>query len=71
MKLTELEERVLACLGTNYPRVASSVADHIWPGHNMRAQGAGGAASRVLVAMKKKGLVRWVARDGSWGWIIG
>lgn len=68
--MTEVERRAIESLGNYWPRVASSVADHIWPNHKMRAQGAGGAAARVLARLRKRGLVAWVCRQsGSWGWI--
>lgn len=62
------EARALRAL-TRYPVPASSIAAHIWPGHQMRAQGAGAAASRVLKRLERQGRARWTANDHSWGWI--
>lgn len=67
--LEEARRRLIAHALTREPgRIygAAELADVIWPGHNMRAQGAGGAASRVL---KKLGHT-WVSRNGSWGWTL-
>lgn len=49
---------------------AASVADAIWPGHGLRAQGAGAAASRILTRLKADGLVRWDSSGTDWGWKI-
>ena len=65
-------ERAHASLSTMMPLPASSVAEAIWPDTEWRAaQGAGAAASRVLKAMEKRGLARWIAVNGrhKWGWI--
>lgn len=50
---------------------ASDVGNAIWPNNEMRAQGLGGAASRVLKTLQRDGLARWGA-DGKtwWGWLI-
>ena len=53
------------------PMPASSFADAIWPGHRMKPQGAGLAASRVLKEMEKSGRAGWVSRltaGHQWGW---
>lgn len=49
---------------------ASAVADAIWPGANFKSQGAGAAASRILVLLKKDGKVTWhrSRSKGDWGW---
>ena len=69
--------RALECLSHVGPLelyVPSAVADHIWPGHGMRGQGAGLAAVAILVRMKKEGFVRWECRERgrfrSFGWKI-
>ena len=73
--------RALACLAEEaareYPRLLSAawVAMAIWPDNQMRAQGAGAAASRILKTLKVDGLVVWeVVRPGeiaeSWGYCI-
>ena len=65
------ETRAVSCL-TRTPVPASYVADHIWPDNNMKAQGAGGSASRILKRLEKKGLARWTGHaPGGWGWING
>lgn len=65
--------RALAALSFASPKPSSMVAGHVWPGHRMKAQGAGGAGSRLLKRMEKDGLVGWVhVRTGrfyTWGWI--
>lgn len=52
------------------PVPSSYVADHIWPDHRMRAQGAGAAASRVLKRLEKQGLAKWTHNGRNWGWIM-
>lgn len=52
---------------------ASWFADAIWPGHRMEPQGAGAAASRVLVALRREGRAGWESRysggrRSDWGW---
>jgi hypothetical protein len=50
---------------------AADVAGEIWPGVEFRAQGAGGAASRILKLLEREGLVRWWTSQYpffSWGW---
>lgn len=49
---------------------ASWFADAIWPGHQMAAQGAGAAASRILKRMEQAGEARWKSDRGNWGWTI-
>jgi len=49
---------------------AASIAQAIWPDNQMTAQGAGGAASRILKRMEKAGRVYWTTRDGGWGWAL-
>lgn len=56
------------------PVPASFVAMAIWPNANFHAQGAGGAASRILHRMKDEGLAYWTVRTSlgghkSWGWV--
>lgn len=66
------QTRALAVLDYSHPLPASAVADAIWPGHEMAPQGAGAAASRILVGLRKKGLARWTPGDGHgvrWGWV--
>lgn len=50
---------------------ASDIGNAIWPNSEMRAQGLGGAASRVLQSLQRDGLAQWDA-DGKtgWGWMI-
>lgn len=47
---------------------ASSVGQAIWPTSELRAQGLGGAASRILKRMQNENLVVWDSRSGDWGW---
>lgn len=53
---------------------ASSVAHSIWPGVAFRAQGAGGAASRILKLLADDGLAGWTTDHHgdyvNWGWQI-
>ena len=49
---------------------ASQVADAIWPGHEMARQGAGAAASRILVGLKAKGFAVWTIVNQNWGWML-
>lgn len=55
------------------PATPATIAHHIWPEHQMHAQGAGGAAARVLRKMEKEGLTaRWCGKRygrNSWGWV--
>lgn len=54
---------------TRSPIPAATIADAIWPDNKMKAQGAGGAASRILRRMEKEGLVRWASNERFWGWV--
>ncbi len=68
--MDEAKRRALAYLrGKKYVK-ASCVAGAIWPGVEFRAQGAGAAASRILKALEKDGLVKWSSASDSsdWGW---
>lgn len=47
---------------------ASHVAASIWPDNQMKAQGAGAAASRILKRMEKEGLVMWTVGKRNWGY---
>jgi hypothetical protein len=54
---------------------ASNVAHSIWPDTQFRAQGAGGAASRILKALAVDGMAVWTVdhNGGRWvdsGWAI-
>lgn len=62
-------ERALTALNAAEPKPAAIIADAIWPGHNMHAQGAGGAASRILKRMEKQGLAHWTSNSRRWGWV--
>lgn len=62
------ENRALAALSVTELRFASDIAAAIWPGHEMKPQGAGAAASRILKRLERKGRARWTVRDRSWGW---
>jgi hypothetical protein len=69
LTLAEAESRALAALDFKELSGAADIARRIWPGNMMKAQGAGAAASRILVGLKKRGMVEWrVSRSGSWGW---
>lgn len=52
------------------------VAHGIWPDTEFSAQGAGGAASRILKSLEKDGMVIWTLERFSggglrdWGWQI-
>ena len=67
--MAEAKRRVLVFM-EKYPglRKASEFGYAIWPEANFTSQGAGAAASRILVALKKDGWVRWSSRNGDWGW---
>ena len=49
---------------------ASDVGNAIWPNSEMRAQGLGGAASRVLKTLQRDGLAKWGVDGTWWGWLI-
>ena len=53
----ECERRVLAALDKLRPMYTATVADHIWPDHDMPAQAAALAAGGVLGRMRRRGLV--------------
>ena len=65
----EAKKRALKILLPNRPLPASYIAEAIWPGHSMKAQGAGAAASRILKRMQKEGLAEWRHIERHWGWI--
>lgn len=65
----EAERRALSALSYLNPIPANGIANKIWPDHSMRAQGAGGAASRVLKRLEKQGKARWASDASRWGWI--
>ena len=69
--MPEAKRRVLAFMKKNPGmRRASEFAVVIWPEAVFKAQGAGAAASRILVALQKDGLVRWTSSGDNWGWIL-
>ncbi len=51
-------------------RKANEFAVAIWPEATFKSQGAGAAASRILVALQKDGLVKWDSDGRDWGWIL-
>lgn len=66
--LDECKRRALSVLSRR-PMGAQWVAHAIWPGHKMKAQGAGAAASRILKHLERERKARWHSeRDGPWGW---
>ena len=72
--VSEAKRRALAHLDGVYPMTAASLADVIWPDHLMSAQGAGGAASRILKHLCDEGLAKWVCIGGpasrqAWGYV--
>lgn len=70
--LVECRKRALMYLSSQaYCVPASCVGNAIWPSSEMRAQGLGGAASRILRGLQKDGLANWSSngRD-AWGWEI-
>ena len=64
------EARALSALSEDRPLPAQWVADAIWPDHQMKPQGAGAAASRIMKRLEKRGLCHWkfVAYVGQ-GWV--
>lgn len=50
--------------------VANAIALAIWPDHEMTAQGAGAAASRILKRMEKEGLCVWTSDERNWGYVL-
>lgn len=70
VSLDVAKQRALNCLAiVDAPLPASAVADAIWPEHNMKVQGAGAAASRVLKVLEKEKKVKWKSNDNGWGWV--
>lgn len=50
---------------------AACVGAAIWPNSEMRAQGLGGSAARILRGLQKDGLARWSSNGRQdWGWEI-
>jgi len=69
--LDECKCRALAYLRSHPGCVkASMVAGSIWPDAEFKAQGAGAAASRILVHLQRDGLVEWTSTDSDWGWRV-
>ena len=70
VSMVQAERRAFEALSPtpNMLATPASIADAIWPDHNMKPQGAAGAASRVLKRLQKRGLARWVSRKNNWGW---
>lgn len=67
--MEECKSRAIAFLRTQSIFCkASGVAYAIWPDATFRAQGAGAAASRILKALEKDGLVRWTSDGRQWGY---
>lgn len=64
------EARALAMMprGAERPLPAQEFAAAIWPTHEMKPQGTGAAASRVLKGLSRRGLCRWMHRGSWWGW---
>lgn len=62
------KKRALTAL-TSEPRPAATIADVIWPDNKMKAQGAGGAAARILRRMEKEGLAHRTVSRNHWGWV--
>lgn len=70
----QAKERALAFLDRRVPHNPSTIGMHIWPDNNMRAQGLGASAIRILKRMEAEGLVRWTIvnigeRTECWGWV--
>jgi hypothetical protein len=78
LPIEECKRRALACgqtVGTGELRRASFFAEAIWPGHPMKPQGAGAAASRILKLLEREGRAGWrcvydraSSRGRRWGW---
>lgn len=53
---------------------ASEFAEAIWPGHKMKPQGAGAAATRILKHLEAEGRAGWISHyergesRSRWGW---
>ena len=63
----EAEQRVLDTLDRERGTRPARIAEAIWPGHTMKAQGAALAAGGILGRMQSRGLVGYAR--GSTGWI--
>jgi len=76
--MPEAKKRVLAFLRKSNVKIhkASAFASIIWPDVEFTSQGGGAAASRILKALEKDGLVKWISvgsrasRDQNWGWTL-
>lgn len=76
--MAEAKLRALTLLKREQDRglvAASQTAYKVWPEASFRAQGAGGAGSRILRQLELDGLARWIVRETShgsksWGWEI-
>ncbi len=62
--------RVRESLRGASPVLASQIADAIWPNHSMNRQGAALAASRFADRMKNDGILRYVVREHTRGWVL-
>lgn len=62
--------RYLAGVDRRQLSKANSVGSEIWIGEQLRSQGLGGAASRILKRLQDDGLVVWMSNDSDWGWKI-
>lgn len=69
VRVEDAKAAALSALNPSSPLPASWVANAIWPDHQMKPQGAGAAASRILKLLEKDGAVKWVSRTHRWGWI--
>ena len=70
VSIDSAKEAALAALNSAaYPVPASWIATFIWPDHQMKAQGAGAAASRILKRLESEGRCRWASIGHTWGWI--
>lgn len=56
--------RALEALDIDHPTTARAVANAVWPGHKMKAQGAALAAMPVLKRLQLDGLARRVKGRG-------
>jgi hypothetical protein len=69
----EAKARALRCMKDRRTLYhASQVGADIWPGANLRSQGLGAAASRILKRMESEGLVRQgpSKNNDAWGWYL-
>ena len=62
----EAERRILDRLDPTRGTRLSDVADAIWPGHTMKAQGAALAAGRIVGRMQDRGLVGYAGNGTGW-----